>query len=78
MRSRRRKKNADPTIDLHGVKHAQVESMVEEFVLLNKMPVRIITGHSEKMKSIVRMVLERHHFQYMECLGNSGMILVIS
>ena len=37
------------TLDLHGVKHEDVDRIVENFVLLNDVPMKIITGNSEKM-----------------------------
>ena len=36
-------------LDLHGVKHEDVDRLIENFVLLNSPPMRIITGNSEKM-----------------------------
>lgn len=48
------------TLDLHGEPHHKVDSMVENFVLLNETPLRIITGNSVSMKNIVSEVLERH------------------
>ncbi len=65
------------TIDLHGVKHADVEKIIENFLLLNDMPVRIITGNSSIMKSLVKVVLERHDFkcQY-ESDWNLGSLII--
>ena len=37
------------TLDLHGVKHEDVDRLVENFVLLNSPPMKIITGNSERM-----------------------------
>ena len=33
-------------LDLHGIKHEDVERLVENFILLNQMPMTIITGNS--------------------------------
>tara|TARA_R110000737_G_scaffold218552_1_gene234816 strand:- start:334 stop:534 length:201 start_codon:yes stop_codon:yes gene_type:complete len=41
------------TLDLHGVKHVDVERLVENFVLLNEPPLIIITGNSQRMSEIV-------------------------
>ena len=41
------------TLDLHGVKHVDVERLVENFVLLNEPPLIIITGNSQRMNEIV-------------------------
>tara|TARA_Y100000310_G_scaffold153948_1_gene153502 strand:+ start:17 stop:217 length:201 start_codon:yes stop_codon:yes gene_type:complete len=51
-------------LDLHGVKHEDVDRLVENFVLLNKPPLKIITGHSDKMPKLVRNVLDRHNIQW--------------
>ncbi len=51
-------------LDLHGVRHHDVERLVENFVLLNEPPLRIITGNSPKMLSLVSEVLDRHEFKY--------------
>jgi len=41
------------TLDLHGVRHDDVERLVENFVLLNDPPLKIITGNSDRMSNIV-------------------------
>ena len=51
-------------LDLHGVKHEDVDRLVENFVLLNKPPLKIITGNSDKMPELVRNVLDRHNIQW--------------
>ena len=53
-------------LDLHGVRHGEVQILVEDFVLENQnyLPIKIITGNSEKMKRIVTNVLNDHGFQY--------------
>jgi hypothetical protein len=48
------------TLDLHGIRHHQVIRKVEEFVLCNDVPLRIITGNSLIMRSLVREVLDGH------------------
>lgn len=51
-------------IDLHQVKHTDAEVKVEDYVLTNDLPIKIITGNSEEMKKIVEEVLKRHGFEY--------------
>ncbi len=46
-------------LDLHGIKHEEVDVLVENFVLLNKPPMRIITGNSDEMRKLAVKVLER-------------------
>ena len=49
----RKKQNRDNILDLHGVKHEDAERLVENFVLLNELPLTIITGKSDMMGNIV-------------------------
>lgn len=50
------------TLDLHGIRHYQVDRLVENFILLHEMPVRIIIGNSSRMREITMAVLKRHNF----------------
>ena len=47
-------------LDLHGIKHEDVDRIVENFVLLNEPPIDIITGNSQKMQELVLDVLNRN------------------
>ena len=51
-------------LDLHGIRHEDVDRLVENFVLLNEPPIRIITGNSDKMLKLVKGVLDRHSIEY--------------
>ena len=51
-------------LDLHGVRHQDVKRLVENFVLLNELPLRIITGNSSKMLGLVSEVLNKHEFKF--------------
>jgi len=62
-------------LDLHGVKHEEVDLLVENFVLLRKPPMRIITGNSDKMRELVSKVLEKHDMKW-ECFVPSQMIIL--
>lgn len=53
-----------PTLDLHGIKHQDVKVTVENFILANGSPLKIITGNSPHMKSLVFEVLRNHGFKY--------------
>jgi len=48
-------------LDLHGLKHEQVDRIVENFVLLNQnqIPLEIICGNSQRMIDLVVSVLKR-------------------
>jgi len=64
-KQRRYKKNFRTSdLDLHGIKHEDVERMVENYVLLNNPPMSIITGNSDEMKRIVERVLEKHDIKF--------------
>lgn len=64
-------------LDLHGIRYAQVERMVENFVLLEELPLKIITGNSVSMRSIVCEVVERHSLSWhYESDWNLGSIIV--
>ena len=66
------------TLDLHGVRHGDVDRLVENFVFLEYPNiVQIITGNSERMKTLVKDVLDRHDFKYTEGdFVNNGYITV--
>ena len=51
-------------LDLHGVKHEDVDRLVENFVLMNNPPLRIITGNSERMMELTLDVLNRHNIEW--------------
>jgi hypothetical protein len=58
-------------LDLHGVRHHEVESMVENFILMNQsqFPLTIICGNSSRMIELVNNVVKRldcdtHSYSY--------------
>lgn len=64
MGRRKKKTNSITELDLHGVKHADVEVTVEDFVLLRKPPIRIITGNSKTMQNLVKKTLKKHGYNF--------------
>ena len=67
-------------LDLHGVKHEDVGSLVENFILCHQkeMPLEIIYGNSPVMRLLVEECLQRMDFSYNEGYQNSyGRFLVI-
>jgi|TARA_A100001391_G_scaffold200281_1_gene184538 hypothetical protein len=62
-------------LDLHGIRHAEVDRLVENFVLLNEPPLTIITGNSQRMMEIVVNCLVTHDINF-ERWG-SGLIKVL-
>jgi hypothetical protein len=48
-------------LDLHGVRHGDVDRLVENFILLNQteVPLTIICGNSDRMIKLVKRVVDR-------------------
>ncbi len=46
------------TLDLHGIKHEDVDRLVENFVLLKEPPLTIICGNSDRMIELVKNKLD--------------------
>ena len=68
------------TLDLHGVAHEDVDDLVHEFVNSNWKPnleLTIITGHSDRMKSLVYKILKQYDLEFVTTdLRNAGQIKV--
>jgi len=66
-----------PTLDLHGIRHEGVAQRIHSFVYNNELPVRIVTGKSEKMREIVvdTVGLLGYHSHY-ERLINKGCLII--
>jgi hypothetical protein len=64
-------------LDLHGTTHREASSLVEEFILKNETPLKIITGNSYKMKIIVKEIVEKHEMIYFpEHFSNFGAYII--
>ena len=50
------------TLDLHGVKHEIAERKIEDFILVNELPIRIITGNSLTMKNMVKHIVQKYDY----------------
>lgn len=77
----RQKFNFVEPLDLHGIKHADVSELVEDYILNNQdfCPLKIITGNSDKMKKIVIEVLRTYNFNFDEGdFYNRGYINVLN
>ena len=77
----RKKKNKSPdytSLDLHGIKHQDVDRIVENHIFLTPVPHNIITGNSGEMMRIAKDVLERNGFQYeIGDFNNKGYLRVL-
>jgi len=64
-------------LDLHGVKHEEVELMVENFVLMNQdsVPLTIITGNSQRMHDLVFAVVSRIDCDTVESWGRGKIVV---
>ena len=53
-------------VDLHGFKHEEVKEKLSNLLILHynmgNLPIRVITGNSDKMKQIVKQVCEKYEF----------------
>jgi len=65
-------------LDLHGLKHIEVSSIVEDFILTKKTPFSIITGNSNTMKDITINILDNYKFKWVILSNNLGEIIVLS
>jgi hypothetical protein len=70
------------TLDLHGIGHNDVDDLVHRFINENwesGKELRIITGHSLKMKNIVRDILKMYDVEVEEGdPRNSGYLRVLT
>jgi hypothetical protein len=65
------------SLNLHKKRHADVDRLTENFVLLNELPLELIVGNSQQMRKIVQDVLDRYEFKYhMKSYTNYGSIIV--
>jgi hypothetical protein len=58
-------------LDLHGIRHSEVNNLVEDFILINQgeFPLEIICGNSARMIQLVYSVtkklgLDTHMYRY--------------
>lgn len=64
-------------LDLHGLQYEYVDRLVENFVLVEEMPAKIITGNSNGMRSKVFKVLDKHQIGWRyESFYNLGAIII--
>lgn len=51
------------TLDLHGIRHHEVDRVVENFIFMNQdlVPLKIICGNSQRMIDLVFAVIKKHN-----------------
>ena len=68
------------TLDLHGVRHADVPKLLDQFlweqIQKKRREAEIITGISHSMIEIVIKILKDYDFTYNEAWNNPGKIIV--
>tara|TARA_Y100000034_G_C6678975_1_gene298387 strand:+ start:402 stop:608 length:207 start_codon:yes stop_codon:yes gene_type:complete len=64
------------TLDLHGVRHDDVERLLENFILLNKPPLTVITGNSTHMQGKLENFCIKHNITY-ERWANWGQYTIL-
>jgi DNA-nicking Smr family endonuclease len=68
------------TLDLHGVKHAEVPKLIDQFIWehMNKKSkeVEVITGISTTMKEIVIKNIKDYELDYDEAWNNPGKLII--
>lgn len=67
------------TLDLHGVRHAQVEDRLSRYLFWEKpghKQYTIITGNSKRMQKIVTEWLDKHEYSYYIPAHNLGEIQI--
>lgn len=49
-------------LDLHGIRHHEVDRLVENFIFMNQnlVPLKIICGNSQRMIDLVFAIVEKH------------------
>lgn len=70
----------ETTLDLHGISHEDVPDVVHAFINSNWRPnleLNIITGHSDRMKSLVRSILKQYDLELVATdLKNAGQLRI--
>ena len=65
------------TLDLHGIRHHQVDDIVRSFLNFINLPCQIVTGNSPEMKNIVKKVVEEYEwFCYEKDSYNRGTLTI--
>ena len=67
-------------IDLHGKTHETVKEHLANWLIVQynrgNLPIKIITGNSEKMKKIVYGICEEYNFVVGESLTSNGELVI--
>ena len=65
------------TLDLHLTRHSKADDKVRSFLNFAELPVRIITGKSQRMRKIVISVVKEYDYDYSyESTHNFGALII--
>lgn len=65
-------------LDLHGISHSLAENEIRKYLNFIELPCEVITGDSQKMKSILKeIVIEYGWFCYEKDSYNNGAFIVV-
>jgi len=65
------------TLDLHLVRHSEVDDKVRGFLNFAELPARIITGKSRQMRDIAISVVREYGYDYdFESAYNFGALII--
>ena len=70
----------DKTLDLHGLRHSNVETNLESWLKMEynqfNFPLTVITGNSKRMKQLVYQASEKQEFKYRVHPTNPGALII--
>ena len=70
----------DHTLDLHGLKHSDVETNLESWLIMEynqfNFPLVVITGNSKRKKQLVYQASEKQEFKYRVHPTNPGALII--
>jgi hypothetical protein len=66
------------TLDLHGIKHVNVEGVLRDFLNFADLPCTVVTGNSSEMKHIVKCVVQEYGWHcYEKNTYNFGALTIV-
>jgi hypothetical protein len=65
-KNRRRLQRKMRTLDLHRIRHTAADEKIRSFLNFVELPCKIVTGKSDKMKAIVKTIVEEYEWSCRE------------
>ena len=63
-------------LDLHGIRHQNVQTALGQLFVDTSFPVVVITGNSRRMKELVSQIAENYDLKTRESITNAGRLIV--